>query len=161
MSTAGQLLVGLAMVVGVVGVVVPVLPGLLLCWAAGLLWVWLDGGGPTRIVVGVVLTGLLVVGTGAKYLLPARSAGGAGAPRSTVLAGVAGAVAGFFLVPVVGVVVGGVGAVYLAELLRLRDGAAAGRSTWAVLKAVGIGMLVELVAAVLMLGTWLAGVWVT
>jgi 3-oxoacyl-[acyl-carrier-protein] synthase II len=61
----------------------------------------------------------------------------------------------------IGVVVGGVGAVYLAELQRLRDGAAAGKSTWAVLKAVGIGMLVELVAAVLMLGTWLLGVWVT
>jgi hypothetical protein len=30
-----------------------------------------------------------------------------------------------------------------------------------VLKAVGLGMLVELVAAVLMLGTWLFGVWMT
>ncbi len=161
MSTTGELLVGLAMVAGVVGVVVPVLPGLLLSWAAGLVWVWQDGGGPTRILVGVVLTGLLVAGTGAKYLLPARSASGAGAPRSTLLAGIVGAVAGFFLIPFVGVVVGGVGAVYLAELQRLRDRAAAGRSTWAVLKAVGIGMLVELVAAVLMLGTWLLGVWAT
>src|SRR6476659_3533498 len=161
MSTTGELLIGLAMVVGVVGVVVPVLPGLLMSWAAGLVWVWQDGGGPARILVAVVLTGLLVAGTGAKYLLPARSASGAGAPRSTLLAGVVGAVAGFFLIPFVGVVVGGVGAVYLAELQRLRDGAAAGRSTWAVLKAVGIGMLVELVAAVLMLGTWLLGVWAT
>jgi uncharacterized protein len=161
MSTAGQLLVGLAMLVGVVGVVVPVLPGLLLAWAAGMVWVWQDGGGTLRVLVGVVLTGLLVAGTGAKYVLPARSAGGAGAPRSTLLAGVVGAVAGFFLIPVVGVLVGGVGAVFLAELHRLHDAAAAGRSTWAVLRAVGIGMLVELTAAVLMLGTWLVGVWLT
>ena len=76
MSTTGQLLVGLAMLVGVVGVVVPVLPGLLLSWAAGLIWVWQDGGGPARVLVGVVLTGLLVAGTGAKYLLPARTASG-------------------------------------------------------------------------------------
>jgi uncharacterized protein YqgC (DUF456 family) len=161
MSTSAQVLVGLVMLVGVVGVVVPVLPGLLLAWAAGLVWVWQDGGGAGRVTVGVVLTALLVVGTGAKYVLPARSASGAGAPRSTLLAGVLGAVAGFFLIPVVGVVVGGVGAVYLAELHRLRDGAAAGRSTWAVLKAIGIGMLVELAAALLMLGTWLVGVWLT
>lgn len=161
MSTSGQVLVGLVMLVGVAGVVVPVLPGLLLVWAAGLVWVWQDGGGAVRVVVGVVLTALLVAGTGAKYVLPARSASGAGAPRSTLLAGVVGAVAGFFLIPVVGLVVGGVGAVYLAELRRLHDGPAAGRSTWAVLKAVGIGMLVELVAAVLMVGTWLLGVWVT
>jgi uncharacterized protein YqgC (DUF456 family) len=161
MSTSAQLLVGLLMVVGVVGVVVPVLPGLLLTWAAGLVWVWQDGGGPVRVVVGVVLTALLLGGTAAKYVLPARSASGAGAPRSTLFAGVVGAVAGFFLIPLAGVVVGGVGAVYLAELRRLRDGGAAGRSTWAVLKAVGIGMLVELTAALLMFGTWLLGVWLT
>lgn len=161
MSTSAQLLVGLVMLVGVVGVVVPVLPGLLLAWAAGLVWVWQDGGGPGRAAVGVVLTALLVAGTGAKYVLPARSASGAGAPRSTLLAGVLGAVAGFFLLPVVGVVVGGVGAVYLAELHRLHDSPAAGRSTWGVLKAVGIGMLVELAAALLMLGSWLVGVWLT
>lgn len=161
MSTSGQLLVLLVMLCGVVGVVVPVLPGLLLAWAAGLVWVWQDGGGPTRVVVGVLLTVLLVVGTGAKYVLPARTATGGGAPRSTLLLGAAGAVVGFVVIPVVGVVVGGVGAVYLAELRRLHDGGAAGRSTWAVLKAVGIGMLVELVAAVLMLGTWLVGVWLT
>lgn len=161
MSTSAQLLVGLVMLVGVAGVVVPVLPGLLLVWAAGLVWVWQDGGGATRVLVGVVLTGLLVAGTAAKYVLPARSASGAGAPRSTLLAGAVGAVAGFVLIPVVGLVVGGVGAVYLAELRRLHDGAAAGRSTWAVLKAVGIGLLVELVAAVLMVGTWLLGVWLT
>lgn len=161
MSTAGQLLVGLVMLVGVVGVVVPVLPGLLLVWAAGLVWVWQDGGGAGRVAVGVLLTVLLVVGTLAKYLLPARSASGAGAPRSTVALGALGAVVGFFVIPVVGVVVGGVVAVYLAELHRLRDGRAAGRSTWAVLRAVGIGMLVELATAVLMVGTWLVGVWLT
>ena len=161
MSTAGQLLVGLVMLVGVVGVVVPVLPGLLLVWAAGLVWVWQDGAGAGRVAVGVLLTVLLVVGTLAKYLLPARSASGAGAPRSTVALGALGAVVGFFVIPVVGVVVGGVVAVYLAELRRLRDGRAAGRSPWAVLRAVGIGMLVELATAVLMVGTWLVGVWLT
>ncbi len=161
MSTSAQLLVGLVMLVGVAGVVVPVLPGLALVWAAGLVWVWQDGGGPTRVVVGVLLTGLLVLGTAAKYVLPARSATGAGAPRSTLALGAIGAFVGFFVLPVMGVVVGGVGAVYLAELNRLQDGRAAWRSTWAVLRAVGLGMLVELVTAVLMVATWLVGVWLT
>jgi hypothetical protein len=39
----GELLVAAVMVVGVAGVVVPVLPGLFLVWAAGIVWVWLDG----------------------------------------------------------------------------------------------------------------------
>ena len=149
------------MLVGIVGVVVPVLPGLVLVWAAGLTWVWLDGAGPARIAVGVLLTLLLVVGTVAKYALPARSASGAGAPRSTLLLGAVGAVVGFFVIPVVGVVVGGVGAVFLAELARLQDAKTAWRSTWLVLRGVGIGMLVELATAVLMLGTWATAVQLT
>ena len=149
------------MLVGVAGVVVPVLPGLVLVWGAGIAWVWLDGGGPTRIAVGAVLTLLLVVGTVAKYVLPARSAAGAGAPMLTMLLGAVGAVVGFFVIPVLGMVVGGVGAVLVAELVRLRDVRAAWLSTWAVLRAVGIGMLIELVTAVLMIGAWTTGVLLT
>jgi uncharacterized protein YqgC (DUF456 family) len=161
MSGAGELLVGLVMALGLVGVVVPVLPGLLLIWAAGVAWAWLDGGGAVRWTVAVVLTVLLLAGTTMKYALPARSVAGAGAPRSTLLLGATGAVVGFFAIPVVGFVVGGVGVVFLAELARLGTAAAAWRSTRAVLLGVGIGMLVELCAAVLMVAVWLLGVLAT
>ena len=153
MSAAGELLVLLAMLVGLVGVVVPLLPGLLLIWAAGVAWAWADGGG-ARWAVAAVLTLLLLAGTAAKYVLPARSASGAGAPRRTLLLGALGAVVGFFVIPVVGLVVGGVGAVYLAELQRLGGSAAAWRSTRAVLVGIGVGMLVELATGVLMVAVW-------
>ena len=161
MSTGAELVVLLVMLVGVVGVLVPFLPGLVLVWAAGIAWVWFDGHGPAHLAVGVVLTGLLAVGIVAKYVLPARSASGAGAPTSTLLVGAVGAVVGFFVIPVVGLVVGGVAAVYLAELARQQDFGLAWRSTWAVLRAIGIGMLVELTAALLMVGVWALGVLVT
>jgi uncharacterized protein YqgC (DUF456 family) len=160
-SGAAELLIGLTMLLGLVGVVVPVLPGLLLVWAAGVAWAWLDGGGALRWTVAGVLTILLLTGTALKYALPARSATGAGAPRSTLLLGAIGAVVGFFVIPVVGFVVGGVGAVFLAELSRLGSAAAAWRSTHAVLIGVGIGMLVELGAALLMVVVWLLGVLAT
>jgi uncharacterized protein YqgC (DUF456 family) len=152
-SPAGELVVLLVMVVGLVGVVVPVLPGLLLVWAAGVVWAW-AGGGVGHWIVAAVLTLLLVAGTVTKYVLPARSATGAGAPRSTLVAGAVGAVVGFFLIPVVGLVVGGVGAVYLAERARLGADRPAWRSTRAVLVGVGLGMLVELVTGVLMVAVW-------
>jgi uncharacterized protein YqgC (DUF456 family) len=160
-STGAEIVVLLVMLIGVVGVLVPFLPGLVLVWAAGIAWVWFDGHGPAHLFVGVVLTGLLAVGIVAKYLLPARSASGAGAPRSTLLVGAAGAVVGFFVIPVVGLPVGGLAAVYLAELARLQDPRLAWRSTWAVLRGIGIGMLVELTAALLMVGVWSLGVLVT
>lgn len=141
------------MLVGLVGVVVPVLPGLLLVWGAGVTWAWLDGGG-ARWAVAVLLTVLLVAGTTAKYALPARRASAEGAPRHTLALGAVGAVVGFFLIPVVGVVVGGVGAVYLAEVQRLGEAGAAWRSTRAVLVGVGIGVLVELATGLVMVASW-------
>jgi uncharacterized protein len=158
LDAAAELLVLLVMLVGLVGVLVPVLPGLLLVWAAGVAWAWLDGGGAARWSVVLVMTAVLAAGTVLKYALPARSATTSGAPRSTVLLGAVGAVVGFVVIPVVGLVVGGVGAVYLAELRRLGDGAAAWRSTRAVLVGVGLGVLVELVAGVLAVAVWVVGV---
>jgi uncharacterized protein YqgC (DUF456 family) len=154
MPVAGELLVLLVMLVGLVGVVVPVLPGLLLIWAAGVVWAWADGGGAGRWALVALLTVLLVVGTVTKYVLPARTASGAGAPRGTLVLGAIGAVVGFFVIPVVGFVVGGVGAVYVAELSRLGDTTTAWRSTRAVLVGVGVGILVELVTGLLMVAAW-------
>jgi uncharacterized protein len=160
-SAAGELLIGIAMAVGLVGVVVPVLPGLLLVWVAGVAWAWLDGGGALRWTIAAILTLLFVAGTTLKYVLPARSATGAGAPRSTLLLAAVGAVVGFFVIPVVGFVIGGVAVVFLAELARLGSPAAAWLSTRAVLVGIGIGMLVELCAATSMLAVWLLGVFAT
>jgi uncharacterized protein YqgC (DUF456 family) len=161
MSAAGELIVGLVMVIGLVGVVVPVLPGLFLVWVAGVAWAWLDGGGAVRWSIAAALTALLIAGTALKYVLPARSATVAGTPRSTLLLGAVGAVVGFFVLPFLGFVIGGVGVVFLVELSRLGTAVAAWRSTRAVLVGVGIGLLVELSAAVLMVGVWLVGVLVT
>ena len=153
MNGTELVLVALLMAVGLVGVLVPLLPGLPVVLAAGVWWAVADGGGGRWVVVALMaLLGL--AGTAAKYVLPARAVGGAGAPRSTLLAGLAGAVVGFFVIPVVGLVIGGVAAVYLAELSRLGDGRRAWASTRQVLLAVGIGMLLELGAGVAMALAW-------
>lgn len=161
MSAGGELLVGLVMLTGLIGVVVPVLPGLFLMWATGVAWAWLDGGGGGRWAVAAALTMLLVVGTTLKYVLPARSAGRAGAPRTTLVLGAVGAIVGFFVVPFLGFVIGGVGVVFLVELVRLGSAAAAWRSTRAVLVGIGVGMVVELWAATMMMSVWLLGVLLT
>jgi uncharacterized protein len=160
-SNDAQVLVGAIMVVGIVGVLLPILPGLLLIWAAGLWWTIADGGGPVRWTVLAVLSVLLGIGTIAKYVLPARSASARGAPLGTLAIGAVGAVIGFFVIPIVGVIVGGVLGIYLAEYARLRHPGRAWDSTRAALVAIGIGLLIELTAGVLMFGTWLLGVWVT
>jgi uncharacterized protein len=161
MTGGGELLIALLMAVGLAGVLVPVLPGLLLVWAAGLVWTIADGGGATRWAVFGVLSALLIGATVVKYLLPARSARARGAPLRTLLAGAAGAVVGFFAIPVVGVAVGGVAGIYLAEYARLRNPGPAWAATRAALVAIGIGVLVELAVGVVMVLVWVAGVLAT
>lgn len=152
----GTALIGLAMLLGLAGVVVPLLPGTALILAAGVAWAALVvEDGSTRWVVVGVMTGLFLLGLVLKYALPGRHLAGK-LPRRTLLLGAAGAVAGFFLLPPLGLLLGGVAGVYAAEAQR--DRAHAWRSTVQVLKAVGLGVLAELTAGVLMVGAWLTGV---
>ena len=58
-------------VVGLVGVVVPVLPGLLLVWGGVALWA-LERGDATGWTVLAVATVLTAIGSAVKYVLPGR-----------------------------------------------------------------------------------------
>ena len=154
----GTALVGLVMLVGLLGVVVPVLPGTALVLAAGIGWALLVvEDGPGRWVVVAVMAALFLAGIVVKYALPGRRLSGQ-LPRTTLLLGGLGAVIGFFVLPPFGLLVGGVLGTYLAEARRVGGGAEARRSTVQVLKAVGTGILAELAAGVLMVATWLVGV---
>lgn len=159
MSVGMQVVVGVLMAVGLVGVVLPVLPGLVIILGAGLWWTIADGGG-VRWAVFAVMVLLAVVGMVAKYVLPAKATAGRGAPATTLLIGVIGAVVGFFVIPVLGLLIGGLIGIYLAEAVRLKDAQAALGSTWAVLVAVGIGLVIELTAGVLAALTWLIAAFV-
>ncbi len=155
-----NVLVGLVMVVGLAGVVVPGLPGTLLILAAGIGWALVadDGAGPW-VIVGVMSL-LFVLGLVAKYVLPGRRLSGE-LPRSTILFGATGALVGLVVLPPIGLLIGGVVGVYLAQARRVGPGAEARRSTVEVLKAIGVGILAELTAGVLMIATWLAGLALT
>ena len=154
-----ELVVALAIAVGLVGILVPVLPGSVLVLGAILVWT-LDTGGPTAWLVFGVAAAILVLGTVVKYLVPNRRLKGAGIPASTQWLGAALGVVGFFVVPVVGLLLGFVLGVYLAEVRRL-GAAAAWPSTWHALKAVGLSILIELIAGLAATAVWLTGVVVT
>jgi len=157
MDLGTLVLIGLAMAVGLVGVVIPVIPGLLLVGLASLGWAILaDGAGPW-IVFGLMVA-VLLVGTIAKYVLPSRTLRQAGAPTSTLVLGAVGGIVGFFAIPVIGLLVGAVAGIYLGEAHRLKDSKAAGRSTLATVKAIGIGLLIELLAGVLAVAIWFVSV---
>ena len=113
-------LVGLVMLVGLAGVVVPLLPGTALVLAAGVAWAALVvDGGTARWVVVAVMGALFVAGAVTKYALPGKRLAGR-LPKRTLLLGAVGAVVGLVLLPPLGLLIGGVAGVFAAELQRAR-----------------------------------------
>jgi uncharacterized protein len=157
METTGLVLVGLAIFVGLLGVIVPALPGLLLVWGAVLVWALFERTALAWVVLAVA-TALVAAGEVVKYLIPSRRMRAAGVPASSLVAGGVLAIPLFFAIPVVGGVLGFVLGVYLAERLRLPGHADAWRSTVHALEAAGLSILIELGAGLLVAGTWLGAV---
>jgi uncharacterized protein YqgC (DUF456 family) len=137
--TGLEIIVAAVIAIGLAGVLLPVLPGTLLGGAAIVLWAAERGGAAAWLVCAVALV-LLVAGSVVKYLVPG--------------------VVGFFVVPVVGLPLGFVLGVYLVEWQRLGH-RAAGPATVHALRAVGLGIVIELTFGVLAAATWVLGVVLT
>ena len=156
-----EVVVALVIAFGLAGILVPILPGgSLLIGAAVLAWaVWL--GTATGWVVLAIAVVLLTTGVIVKYAVPGRRLKEAGVPLSTQVVGAGLAIVGFFVIPVVGIVVGFVLGVFLAELRRLRASGPAWAATKHALRAVGLAILIELTAALLATAAWVVGLVLT
>lgn len=151
--SAFELLCAAIMVVGLLGVVVQVLPGTLLVLGGVLLWATESQTAVGWVVLGVSTLAVAAAWIG-KYLLAGRHLKRADVPnRSLVIGGLAGVV-GFFVIPVIGLPLLFVLAVFLAELLRLRDRSRAWAATKAAIAATGLTILVELAGAMVAIGAW-------
>ncbi|WP_432562159.1 DUF456 domain-containing protein [Kineococcus sp. SYSU DK003] len=159
MGDAGLVAVALAIAVGLVGIVVPVLPGTVLIAAATLVWALFEGGQAWLWFSAAVV--LMAAGQVAMYLLPGRRMTRAGIRRTTLLLGALLGVVGFFVIPVVGLPIGFVLGVFLGELLGVSKvgnrASAAWRSTVVALKNVGLSVAIEAGAALLATVVWVAG----
>lgn len=154
-----EVLVGLVILVGLAGIVVPVLPGPALIGAAVLGWAF-HVDTRTGWVVLVVAVAALLAGAVLKYVVPGRRLAEAGIPSRTLWAGAAAGVVGFFVVPVIGLLIGFVLGVYAAERARV-GAAAAGASTRAALRAAGVSILIELASGGTAAAAWVVGVVLT
>jgi uncharacterized protein len=147
----------LVMFTGLVGVVVPFIPGVLVVGAAAIVSTAILGMSASAWLMVVTVALIALGGAGASLALPARRGLRGGAARSSMtLAGALGLI-GFFVIPVVGMPLGALGGLYLGEHGRHGDHRRAWASTLDVLKAYGLGVLVEFGAAILIIAIWLPG----
>lgn len=141
------------MAVGIAGLIVPALPGLLCVLGGVLVWA-LGHSGPTAWTVLAVSCLVAAVGYVVQYLVPGRHLTRAGVPKRSSLVGVVCGIIGFFVVPVVGLLIGFVTGVLLAELLRQRSFEHAWASTRVAVKAALLSVWIELLAALVIAIGW-------
>lgn len=148
---------GLLILVGLIGIVVPVLPGTVTVIVGLLLWAVVVGGavGWVTFAVGTLFC---VVGMTATYVLTGRTLRRASIPNRSVVIGLVAGVIGMFVIPVVGLVVGFMAGLFLSELARVREPKIALRTSGQALRATGLGLLVEFGCACAAAITWMVGV---
>ncbi|MEW2396227.1 DUF456 domain-containing protein [Streptomyces sp. NPDC046862] len=151
------LLVGVVLLLGLCGVLVPGVPGSWLVWAGVAWWALEDTSGLAWFVL-VGATVVMLLSQAVRWMLPPRRPRESGAtPRMAVFAGV-GALLGFGLIPVIGAIPGFMAGIYLSERLRLgrhREARAALRTA---MRSGGWSVLTELFACLLVTMTWLCAV---
>ncbi|MCK8615548.1 DUF456 domain-containing protein [Gordonia sp. C13] len=154
----GELLVAAVIFVGLVGIVVPILPGTLLIAGALLVWAIVVGGWAWSVFAAALL--VLVVGEVIKYLVAGKSLRTDGIPNRTVVVGGIVGIVGFFVVPVIGLLLGFVVGAVAAELVRTQSLELAWRGAVAALRAAAKTIGIELLFALVATSIWTGGAFV-
>lgn len=141
-------LVALAYVVGLCGIVLPVLPGTITIIIATLIWAIVTGSW-TSWVAFAIITVLGIAGMTASYVLTGRRLQRHEVPTWPILVGIASGIVGIFVIPFLGLPIGFLAGLYVSEAVRLKDWKRGLSSAWVAIKALGIGIAIEFTLAML------------
>ncbi|HEU4894755.1 MAG TPA: DUF456 domain-containing protein [Acidimicrobiia bacterium] len=154
-----DILAGIGVLVGLVGIVLVFLPGLVLQVAAVFFWAFEESSPTGWVVLAMVV---VIAGTAMifKYLHPGRQLRAAGLPGWLLFLAVMAATVGLFAVPVVGAPLFFVATIYVFERVR-RGRAQAWPSTKAAVRALVTSIGIELAGGFLILVVFVAGAFLT
>jgi uncharacterized protein YqgC (DUF456 family) len=143
------------MLVGLAGLIFPILPGLVIIWLAGLVYGILSGFTTPAWIILAAMTVLMLIGSVIDNIIMGASARQQGASWLAIgLALVLGVVGSLLLPPFGGLVAALIG-LFGLEFWRLRDWRKALDSTKGMALGCGWSSLVRLLIGLLMIGLWL------
>jgi hypothetical protein len=153
-----------ALIVGLLGLIVPVFPGLVIMWLGTLVYAILQNsaGNMTgwKWIIFAIITLLMITGSIVDNLIIAYKMRDKYIPWSSILfAFAAGIVASLFFTPLIGLVAAPVG-LFLAESRRLKNHEAAVDSTKAYMIGWGWAFGVRFLIGLMMIGLWMLWAWV-
>ena len=141
--------------VGLVGLIIPIFPGIVVIWLATLAYGIVVGFNLLGIIIFVVLTLLMIAGTTADNFLMAAGSRKGGASWWTIAAGLLAGTIGTIVFPPFGGLIAAPLVILLIEFLRVREFNQAWRATGGLVVGWGLSFFVRLGIGVLMLVLWL------
>lgn len=138
-------------VLGIIGVVIPLLPGMLLIWLSIAGYAFLTGFEAITPVWLAVFTLLALVLGSADWWLPMLGARAGGASRRSGLYGLAGGIIGFFVFAFIGSIIGYALGVVIGEYQKHGDWQRALRTSAGGLAGMGLAAAVQLGGGIVML----------
>lgn len=134
--------VGLAYIVGLTGIVLPIIPGSITILIGSLVWAIVLGGW-TWLAFAIIAI-FCVAGMTCSYVMTGKRLKDNDVPMWPILVGIAAGIIGIFVIPYAGLLIGFLVGLYGAEWFRRRDMKLAWETSWIALKALGIGLTLEL-----------------
>ena len=139
--------------VGVVGTVVPILPGMLLVWFTVIVYAWRTGFEAVGWLSIIFITIIALVTGLSNIWLPLLGAQKTGAAKRALFLGIVGAIVGTFVIPIpiLGTVIGYAIGVFLGEFMKVRDWRLALKSSLGGVAGWGVSTIVEIIGALVIL----------
>lgn len=152
-------LVQIAMLLGLAGSLIPFFPGLFIMWLAGLGFGFVHGWNTLGIVLFVIITILFIISTVADNLMMGAGALKGGARWWSILIALIAGIAGTIIFPPFGGIIAAPVAVFLVELIRLRNAKGALKAFSGMAAGYGLAYFARFGLGLLMMSLWWLWVW--
>jgi len=154
-ETAVVALVAGIMLIGLIGVFVPVLPDVILIWLGGLVYGILSGWGTIGAWLFTAMTLLGAVGVLSEILASSVGARVGGASLWGILGGLGLGLVGLIVLPPFGAIIGLLLGTFLVEAWRLKDLRQAAKGTFGMGVGYGMAFGIKLMTGLGMIGLWI------
>ncbi|HEY47109.1 MAG: hypothetical protein AMJ88_10470 [Anaerolineae bacterium SM23_ 63] len=152
------IIVGLVMLIGLIGAIIPGLPDIVLIWGASLGYGLLAGWGERGIWLFALITLIGLAGLFAEVWVSGTGAKIGGASIRAIFGGLALGLAGFIFSGPIGGVIGLLLGTFLSEYIRLQDANKAAQAMFGMGLGCGASLGIKLLLGMGMIALWL--VWV-
>ncbi len=157
LASITNFLIILTMVVGQLGLIIPIFPGNVVIWVAALVYGIVFGFGKLGGILFGIITLLMFAAVTADNLLMGAKAREKGAAWSSIFAALAAGVVFTFVFPPIGGVIAAPLVLYLMEFRRLGDSQQATEVVKALMLGLGLSFVARFILGLLMIGLW--GAW--